>query len=143
MTTTEYAQNYAKFYETLTPLSSKKEYEVFFDENSGFEDPFQRVRGVDAIHHIFADMYKTLHKPRFVIDELITNDDVTYIRWVFKYARSSKHDEESFVGISRVLFRENGKVESHIDYWDAASNVYEKIPLLGSILRFIKRRLHA
>ena len=46
-----------------------------------------------------------------------------------------------FEGVSRMQINEEGKVISHIDYWDAAENVYEKIPLLGAVLRFIKRKI--
>lgn len=139
----DFAKNYANFYKNLTVDSPKSEYEVYFDENSSFEDPFQTLQGFEAIHHIFVDMYEKLYQPYFIVDELISNDDVTYLRWTFEYARSSTHQRDSFVGVSRVTFSKNGKVDTHIDYWDAAQHVYEKVPLLGSILRFIKRKLHA
>ncbi len=143
MNSTNFAKNYADFYDNLTPASTKEEYAVYFDEYSSFEDPFQRVQGFESIHHIFVDMYEKLYIARFIVDEVISNDDVTYLRWTFHYARSSTHKMDSFIGVSRVTFSEDGKVKSHIDYWDAAQHVYEKVPLLGSILRFIKRKLHA
>jgi steroid delta-isomerase len=31
----------------------------------------------------------------------------------------------------------------HRDYWDAAEELYEKIPVLGSILRWLKSKLKA
>jgi len=34
-----------------------------------------------------------------------------------------------------------GKVVEHIDYWDAAEQVYERLPLLGPILRRVRQRL--
>ena len=41
----------------------------------------------------------------------------------------------------RVWVAADGRVAYHRDYWDAAEEVYEKIPLLGGLLRWIKRRL--
>lgn len=137
------AQAYAEFYEKLSPDMSREDYTVFFNSSSEFQDPFQKAKGLDAIHNIFVDMYKTLYKPRFVVEEVINSDDVAYLRWEFFYARSSKLAEESFTGVSRVTFDKSAKVKSHIDYWDAAQNVYEKIPVLGSLIRFVKRRIHA
>jgi hypothetical protein len=29
----------------------------------------------------------------------------------------------------------------HLDHWDAAAQVYEQIPLLGSVLRVLRRKL--
>lgn len=51
--------------------------------------------------------------------------------------------EDSFIGVSRVEFTPENKVARHVDFWDAGVNVYEKIPLLGSILRYIKSKVHA
>jgi hypothetical protein len=31
----------------------------------------------------------------------------------------------------------------HRDYWDVAEELYEKVPVLGGLLRTIKRRLRA
>lgn len=137
------AQEYAKFFEHINAGITKEEYADFFDAESTFEDPFQRVQGLDAIYKVFVHMYKTLHEPHFFVEEIVSEGSLAYLRWLFVYKRSKNEAQESFVGVSRVVFNENGKVLSHIDYWDAAHNVYEKIPLLGAVLRFIKRRLHA
>lgn len=143
MKTQDYANDYAKFYENLTQTTPQSEYALFFDKSSTFKDPFQEVQGLKAIHNIFVDMYDSLHNPRFLVDEVIVQNSVAYIRWDFSYARDATKPYDSFSGISRVEFSQSGKVKSHIDYWDAAEHVYEKIPLLGSIIRFIKKRIHA
>jgi ketosteroid isomerase-like protein len=143
MNTKVIADAYAEFYENLTAEAPKEEYALFFDDSSEFQDPFQKVQGLNAIHTIFVNMYKTLENPRFQVEEVICSDDVAYLRWKFVYALSKNSKEESFTGVSRVVFTESAKVTSHIDYWDAAEHVYEKIPLLGSLLRFIKRKIHA
>jgi hypothetical protein len=137
------AKRYAEFFEQLNAESKKEEYANFFDVDSSFEDPFQKVQGLDAIYKVFKHMYKTLHEPRFIVEEIVENEHVAYLRWYFFYKRSKNAAEESFEGVSRVLFRADSKVLSHTDYWDAAHNVYEKVPFLGAVLRFIKRRLHA
>jgi len=31
----------------------------------------------------------------------------------------------------------------HRDYWDAAEELYEHLPLVGSLLRWLKRRIAA
>jgi len=143
MSTQVYAEAYARFYEKLSPKSTKEEYGVFFDNSSKFEDPFQKVEGLNAIHKVFVNMYETLHNPHFVVDEIVCSEDVAYLKWHFFYAYSEGREEEHFVGVSRVTFSKSAKVLSHVDYWDAAQHVYEKIPLLGSLIRFIKRKIHA
>ncbi|WP_373031545.1 hypothetical protein [Sulfurovum sp.] len=36
------------------------------------------------------------------------------------------------------MINHEDKIISHTDYWDAAENMYEKMPIVGSLLRFIK-----
>jgi len=138
-----HAKNYITFFENLNKESLRGDYIKFFDEKSYFEDPFQKVKGIDKIYNIFEDMYAKLYNPRFIIQECISNENVSYIKWNFIYQTDERASESSFVGISRVEFSKQGKVIEHVDFWDAGANVYEKIPLLGSIIRFIKGKLHA
>jgi hypothetical protein len=137
------AHNYAAFFEQLTPNHTHKDYSEFFDDRSSFSDPFQSVQGTDAIVKVFADMYETLYEPRFVVKEIIENRLVAYMQWSFEYKRTPRSASDSFVGVSRVEFSPSGRVKSHVDYWDAAHNIYEKIPLLGSIIKIIKRKIVA
>jgi len=41
-----------------------------------------------------------------------------------------------------VLREDQGtwRVAVHRDYWDAAEELYEKLPVLGSLMRWLKRR---
>ena len=88
-------------------------------------------------------MYKTLYEPQFKVSEVMQQGLVAYLKWDFTFRLSPNDVQHSFEGVSRVEFSEDAKVLSHVDYWDAAFNVYEKIPLVGGLLRLIKRRLHA
>ena len=136
-------EKYVTFFDRLDKNTPIEEYKNYFDENSYFEDPFQKVVGVDKIYHIFEDMYAKLHNPRFMIEEFVSNNNLSYIKWTFIYQMDENSQEQSFVGVSRVRFGENAKVLSHVDFWDAGANIYEKIPILGSVIRYIKRKIHA
>ena len=35
----------------------------------------------------------------------------------------------------------DGRVVEHRDYWDAAEQLYEKLPLIGGVLRLLKRSM--
>lgn len=136
-------KTYAHFFESISEETPLEAYRELFDENVYFEDPFQKVTGLSKVYGIFQHMYKTLYNPRFRVDEIVFDKRCAYLRWTFSYRQSPTHKLEKFTGVSRVQFLETGKVLSHVDYWDAAENVYEKIPLLGSILRLIKKKIRA
>ena len=116
------AQTYVDFFQKFDNNTPIEAYKHFFDENSYFEDPFQKVKGVEKIYHIFQDMYAKLYKPKFEIKECISQHDVTYIQWIFSYQMDSKAEVQSFIGISRVVFSKSMRVKSHIDYTHLKSN---------------------
>jgi steroid delta-isomerase len=44
-------------------------------------------------------------------------------------------------GVSMVRFDAEERVVEHIDYWDAAEQFYGRLPVIGTLLRGIGRRL--
>ena len=44
-------------------------------------------------------------------------------------------------GASRITLTCEGKVSEHVDFWDAAQGLYEMIPLIGPLLRMLRRRI--
>jgi steroid delta-isomerase len=113
----------------------------FFTSNAHFKDPFNEVHGLDKIHHIFEHMFTTLDNPSFLVDEALLTADVAYIKWQFN--AQLKNKSMTFIGISRVVFNEQGLVSEHIDYWDASEQFYMKLPFIGALVRFIQRQVSA
>lgn len=135
------ALDYSSFFENIdinTPLS---EYEKLFDKNAKFKDPFHEVEGVEKIYSIFQDMYLKLDNPKFKINEVVEQKNIAYIKWVFEFNFKNSSTIESFEGLSRIEFNEKKKVISHIDYWDASENLYEKIPILSFFIKLVKRKI--
>jgi len=46
-------------------------------------------------------------------------------------------------GDDNPRFAPDGRIAMHRDYWDAAEELYEKLPLLGSLMRWLRRRANA
>jgi hypothetical protein len=46
-------------------------------------------------------------------------------------------------GASHLLLSVDGRIAVHRDYWDPAEEVYEKVPVLGALMRAIKKRIAA
>lgn len=134
---------YASFFENININTKINEYEKVLDKNAKFKDPFHEVKGLDKIYNIFQDMYKKLDNPKFKIKEVIEQKDIAYIRWDFIFSFKNSKKIESFEGVSRIEFDSNMKVISHIDYWDSVENLYEKIPILSSLMKLIKRKMQS
>jgi hypothetical protein len=128
---------YADFFRNFSP-SDLDRFHDFFAENAHFRDPFNDVYGVAAIRKVFAHMYQQCAQPRFEVNDYAISGQVAYLHWRFNCDEGLVID-----GLSKVVFDERGMVLEHLDYWDAVAQVYQRIPLLGSILRIIRRKLAA
>lgn len=110
----------------------------FFADQARFKDPFNDVTGIEQINKVFHHMFEVLDTPKFIIYEAVLESDVAYIKWNFTGASNAK--QLKLVGLSRVVFNDRGLVSEHVDYWDASEQFYMKLPVIGSILRFIRNK---
>lgn len=139
----ERLREYAGYFETLTPERLDGLCELFAD-NARFRDPFNDVHGIAAIRGVLEHMYRVCPAPRFkVLDRALTGH-TAFIRWRFMDGRGAGRRLALEVeGVSRVEFGPDGRVLLHVDYWDPSAQLYERLPLLGGVLRFLRRRLSA
>jgi steroid delta-isomerase len=129
-------------YAGLTPQGTAALREAYSDD-AYFRDPFNEVRGPAAIERIFTHMFEQLHAPRFVILDRAVDGDTAWLTWDLEYRLKEAQPIRRIHGASQLRFDAHGRVCHHRDYWDAAGELYESLPLLGSVLRFIRRRLRA
>ena len=54
-----------------------------------------------------------------------------------------KDTPQTIRGGSHLVFSEDGLVTLHRDYWDAAEELYEKLPVVGSLMRWLKKRANS
>ncbi|MEC5215081.1 steroid delta-isomerase [Actimicrobium sp. GrIS 1.19] len=132
-------QRVVTFFETLTPASSTQLAQIY-SVDASFKDPFNAVHGVPAIERIFSHMFVQVEAPRFVITTQVLQDDQAFLTWdfLFRMKRFSR-DEQCIHGATHLRFDAAGAVTLHRDYWDAAEELYEKLPVLGSLMRLLKR----
>ena len=57
----------------------------FYAADAYFKDPFNEVRDVASIEHIFAEMYVSLHDPRFVVHSKVEQGDEAFLTWDFNF----------------------------------------------------------
>lgn len=131
------------FYATVSPDSLDR-IDALYAPNAGFKDPFNEVRGRQAIRKVFEHMYRQVHAPRFVVHSAVAQGDFAMLTWTMHYLSSARSaDEQSIRGCTELRFDSAGQVALHRDYWDAAEELYEKLPLLGALMRALRRRLKA
>ena len=132
------------FFETLTPQSVSRLGE-FYTEDAFFKDPFNEVRGLKAVQRIFAHMFDALHEPRFVITARVVDGDQCFLSWDFHFRFKKFKPEacQTIRGATHIKFAADGRVRFHRDYWDAAEELYEKLPVVGGLMRWLKKRANS
>jgi steroid Delta-isomerase len=109
-----------------------------------FKDPFNEVQGLAAVQAIFAHMFASLEQPHFVVRDIIAQGDQCFLSWdfVFRFKRYSA-EQQTVRGASHLRFDPHSKrITLHRDYWDAAEELYEKLPAVGSLMRWLKARVN-
>ena len=129
------------FFETLTK-TSVADLPLIYAPDARFKDPFNAVQGCAAISAIFSHMFVALEAPRFVVIERIIQGGQCFLTWEFRFRFKNYQQttEQVILGASHIVFNEQGLVSLHRDYWDAAEELYEKLPIVGSVMRWLKRR---
>lgn len=127
---------YAAVFKDLT-ADSLPRLAALFAGDVYFRDPFHALNGRDAVVALFRGMYKRMPEARFEVLDVCAHpgNETHYLRWRFTGGRFD------FTGVSTVRFNAAGLVSEHIDYWDAAGGVYERLPVFGAALRGIRRAL--
>jgi steroid Delta-isomerase len=134
-------QRIAHFFESLTP-QSVQQLGLHYTSEAYFKDPFNEVQGLAQIERIFSHMYVALHEPRFVVTSAVSQADACFLIWDFKF-RFKRFDtvtEQTVRGCSHLQFNADGKIHFHRDYWDAAEELYEKLPVVRLLMRWLKAR---
>jgi steroid delta-isomerase len=129
-----------EFFESLTPASLAR-LDQYYAPEARFKDPFNQVTGVPAIRAIFDGMYRQVDRPRFVVTCSFGQGDEAFLAWDFNFRfKGASGQEQTIRGATHIQFSVDGRVALHRDYWDAAEELYEKLPVVGSLMRWLKRR---
>lgn len=139
MTQTPPIAGYLQFFETLTPASLDRLADIY-TEDARFADPFSDVRGLAAIRHVFEQMFRYAPDARFTLSESAWSGERWLLYWSMEFTGRNGAPWR-IDGTSRVLVADDGRVSEHLDYWDSGRQFYERLPLLGSIIRLIRRRI--
>lgn len=143
MTPNEPLARITAFFETLS-ADEVPRLTSLYAPDAFFKDPFNEVHGVAAIERIFRHMFIQVDAPRFVVVEAFAAGDQAFLAWEFHFRMKRFNAAAQCIrGASHLRFAPDGRIASHRDYWDAAEELYEKLPVLGRLMRWLKRQARA
>ncbi len=139
MSTSHNLDKLIHFFESISKENTVDLKQIYTDDVF-FKDPFNEVNGIQQVITIFDHMFHQLDQPRFVVTTHVHQGDQAFLTWdfLFKMKRFNRN-EQCIRGASHIRFAADGRVSYHRDYWDVAEELYEKLPLIGSVMRGLKK----
>lgn len=127
------------FFEALT-VDNARLTDTIYSADALFKDPFNEVIGVAEIRRLFEHMFRQVNAPRFVVTTQVLQGDQAFLTWDFLFRMKRFSTAEQCIrGATHLRFDAGGKCCLHRDYWDAAEELYEKLPVLGGLMRVLKK----
>lgn len=134
-------QDVSQFYRQLSKHNLDQLAELYHP-HVVFEDSAHRIEGLAALQCYFVQLYQNVQRCDFTIHEQQQLGQNAFLTWTMhlQHPKLAGGTMISVQGTSCIKF-EDGKVIYHRDYFDLGEMLYEHIPLLGRVIRCIKRRL--
>ena len=116
----------------------------FYTSDVVFEDPLGQINGLDNMKKYYQAMYKNVQEIRFEFKDDAIAGDRHLSTWVM-YLRADGLNggkEVAVHGVSEIEFQsESTLVIFHRDYFDMGEFIYQYIPVLGGILKLVRKQL--
>lgn len=112
-----------------------------YDPDIHFVDPMHELHGRTQLLNYFEGLYQNLNYCRFIIDNVIQQENEAAIYWEMTYQHKTLNKGKMVtVRGSSHLKAHNGKIIYHRDYLDLGAMLYEQLPLVGQFIRWIKNK---
>ena len=131
-----YINNYLNLFSNLNKENIKK-FDDLVVKDIIFIDPFNNTKGLDNFKNIFYHMFDTVEEPKFNIVDYAQNEDHIFLKWKMTFYAFKA--SQTIEGMSDITLNKEGKVISHLDYWDSLNGIFIKLPFLGFLYKISLR----
>ncbi|WP_026294586.1 nuclear transport factor 2 family protein [Salinimonas chungwhensis] len=137
-------ERFCSIYRDLTKISST-DLQTIYTQDVEFIDPIQRHKGIDDVAHYFEKLNEQASSCEFDIQHVVTcesNDaDIHYLITWYMTLVLKKPQKTIHLDGTTLLKKTDQGFYFHRDYYDLGEMVYEHIPLIGWIIKKVKRKL--
>jgi len=140
-TTNDWLDKFQAVYQHLSKHNLNTLASVYHEEIY-FEDPLHKINGLPLFIHYFEQLFTNVITCTFTITHSINKADEAAIYWTMHY-QHPKLNAGNMITVTghSHLKASNNKIIYHRDYLDAGAMLYEHIPLLGRVIRYLKNRI--
>jgi len=115
----------------------------FYHPNIEFVDPIGSHQGRDELLKYYDNLYKNVKSIKFEFSNFVESGDSVVAIWKMTLETEKLNSGEAFTveGNSIIKFDTEGKAIYHRDYFDMGEFIYERVPVVGFLVRKIKAKL--
>ena len=138
----EIIEKFSRFYTDISSMQID-ELSNIYEKNVVFIDPIATHKGIESVENYFSRLLKSAKLCEFTIHKKVPAGDDSYVvNWTMSYT-SNRLNKGKPVDVDGITILEiiNNKIVFHRDYYDLGQMVYEHIPILGTFIKKIKRKL--
>ncbi|EKD35816.1 MAG: hypothetical protein ACD_75C01768G0002 [uncultured bacterium] len=135
-------ENFLKTYKQLN-AGNLELLDTIYSDHIRFVDPAHEIVGLDRLRGYFAGLYGNVTSIEFDFRHEMRLGDEGYVQWrmTFSHRRLKGGRPINVEGASYLQFDITNKVYFHRDYFDLGAMLYEQLPVLGTVVIALKRRL--
>lgn len=131
------------YFEKLS-ANNLDELDTYYAADARFKDPFHEVVGVAAIRAILKHTFDKLSDARFRVTQRFPGEKGhAVILWEMDFTMPVTREPTTIRGVTHLVFATDGKLTLHRDYWDAAEELYSRLPVLKWLMRALARQAAA
>ncbi|WP_445158557.1 nuclear transport factor 2 family protein [Halomonas sp. E14] len=109
-----------------------------------FQDPLHRIEGLESLEKYFKALYENVTGCRFEFHQQALQGEAAFVSWTMhlSHRRLASGRQISLEGCSVLCFpaHAEGRASRHRDHFDLGALLYENLPLLGPLVKGVKRR---
>ncbi|SDK47060.1 nuclear transport factor 2 family protein [Billgrantia gudaonensis] len=144
MSTDPALEAFCAFFNKLDKTYTNNLYKIY-TEDVVFSDPLHHIEGRAALQRYFDTLYANVKTCRFAFHDRLHQGREACVTWTMhlEHPRLAGGQPFSVSGCSRLTFAadDTQRVCRHHDYFDVGAMLYERLPMLGPTIRWIKRRV--
>jgi hypothetical protein len=137
-------ERFKAFFATFAPDKVERLLDATYAPDVWFNDTLKEIEGRDALRPYLEHSASAVEDCRVEVRDVVGNGAGDYyVRWAMtiRFKRFKRGVDTWSIGVSHLRFDAAGRVVLHQDFWNAADGLYQHLPVLGAMIRWIKRRL--
>jgi hypothetical protein len=132
--------NFKAFYQNSAELHLEQ-IDALYTQDIEFRDPLHTILGILALKSYMKNLYATSRDIRFEYTDELYGENWATISWLMHFRHPSLAGGKliSVRGITQIRFTD--RIFYHEDFYDLGAMIYQHVPILGRIIRFINQRI--